>query len=147
MPAGCDLRVAHGFPSPGCWRRDCNLTPDPDPDHAQRCRLQRCRLYTCDPSVRHKEMEPSLAAAKTFAQLRVSSGLRRASLSSSDNGSPAAAAAGAATPAAAHGAMKREDQAEIKPATTGTCRTCTFLVNSADTHRGATPCAQQIPGP
>lgn len=60
-------------------------------------------------------MEPSLAAAKTFAKLRVSSGLRRASHSSSDNGSPAALAA----PAAVHGA-KQEEPAEVKPMT-GLC--------------------------
>ncbi len=87
-------------------------TAGPDPDV---CWPQRCRLFTCDPSVRHKEMEPSLAAAKTFAKLRVGSGLRRASHSSSDNGSPAALAA----PAAVHGA-KQEEPAEVKPVT-GSC--------------------------
>ena len=71
--------------------------------------VQRCLLYTCDPSVQHKEMESSLAAVKTFAKLRVSSGLRRTTHSSSD-GSPS----GLATPAVLHG-VREEDPAEAKP--------------------------------
>ena len=74
--------------------------------------MQRCLLYTCDPSVRHKEMEPSLAAAKTFAKLRVGSAvMRRASHSSSD-GSPAA---GAAMPAVKQG-TNEEVPADVQPA-------------------------------
>ena len=85
------------------------------------CYPQRCRLFTCDPSVRHKEMEPSLAAAKTFAKLRVGSGvLRRAWHSSSDNGGSPAAGVLAPPAVVVHGA-KQEDPAEVKPAA-GPCR-------------------------
>ena len=76
--------------------------------------VQRCQLYTCDPSVQHKEMEPSLAAAKTVAKLRVGSGLRRTSHGSSGGGSPA----GLATPrepVVVHGVAK-DEPADVKPA-------------------------------
>ena len=71
--------------------------------------MQRCLLYTCDASVQRKEMESSLAAVKTFAKLRVSSGLRRTPHSSSDD-SPA----GLATPTVLHG-VREEALAEAKP--------------------------------
>ena len=92
------------------------LQPNPDPCGA---RAQRCLLYTCDPSVQHKEMESSLAAVKTFAKLRVSSGLRHAPQSLSD-GSPA----GLATPAVLYG-VQEEAPAEAKPPAGASLRTVT----------------------
>ena len=36
--------------------------------------MQRCRLFTCDPTAQQKEMEPSLAAAKSMSALKLNSG-------------------------------------------------------------------------
>lgn len=118
--------LVHEPPRHGCWTAlRCHL-------HGLLARcilwrvLQKCRLYTCDTSAEQKEMEFSLAAAKSFAALRVESGSNFASpdeMPSPSGGSPSGnAAAGvtfansAAPPAAAtDGAASPASSAGTKP--------------------------------